>query len=297
MTGFCGVYGPNVIEKAGQMDGNPLHVGVVLQGEWRGAVTGDGGRSWQAAEPAQLTNNLASLATNGVMRYLVADTNLLLRSDDEGRTWINVSPWIDLKRKERDELESEKKRFKIRYGHWLRKDESWPLSFAVSAVVLVGLAGWRYSKSGKGWIAPALISLAAYCLLGGALFGFNLAIYVTYNSIQWESPDGVLIPLWPLGMMMQLTGNVWLAPLAAAICFPMTSLWSCLMFTRATPHRNRIWLFVGAVLSTGLILWIIAVSALRIGHGWAYEVPEENVSTNSLSGIVQTNGSSLGGGR
>ena len=119
------------IETVGLASENALDVRVVLEGcEWDAVASSDGGRTWRLNERAQLPRTLLQLPAQGEMRYQIVDNSLLLRSDDSGATWSDVSPWRFLDLAVRKDVEAEKKRFFVRYGHWLPQSEAWPFAFA-----------------------------------------------------------------------------------------------------------------------------------------------------------------------
>jgi hypothetical protein len=266
------------IETAGLLSENALDVVVVLEGcEWDAVASSDGGRTWRLIEKAQLPKALTRLPAQGEVLYQIADSSLLLRSDDSGSTWTNASPWRFLDRARRDDVEAEKNRFLERYGHWLPPGETWPIPFTAAVVVLLAVGGWHCRKLCGRWFAPVAFSFAAYCLFGLALFAVHEWFIHWLCTEQWNYrlghwDGGVMFPQWPLGVLLHLTGNAWLAPMTATALFPATPLWDRIVSGQRNSSGGRL-----RTLAPGLpvvcLLILLGVSWIQgIGRGWCYGV-------------------------
>lgn len=264
--------------EVGLLDSNALHVAIVLTNcEWHGVVSRDGGHSWQTAPPAQIPEGLAPLPVDGPTRYLVVGHDVLCRSDDSGATWSDASPWSSLRRKINEDVQAEQQAFQVRYRRWLPDDHDWWLVFGSTAVLLSGFGAWRARKTHPGWLAPTALSLAAYCLMGVGLFAAHghairhlCQAQWTYLLGHWDG--GVNRPLWPLGWFLHLTGNVWLAPITAVACLPMTALWNCVGAGSSGSVYRRLRL-AGTILACALTVLLILSFVPGIGRGWSNDLP------------------------
>lgn len=274
--------------EVGLLDSNALHLVVVLTNStWGGLISRDGGRSWRIAEPGELTGKPAPLPADGDVRYHVVGREGLCRSDDSGATWSDASPWSSLRRKINEDVQAEQQAFQVRYRHWLPDDEDWWLVFGSTALLLTGLGTWRARKFRRDWLAPTAQSLAAYCLMGVGLFAAHQFEIGYLAQEQWayrvgHGDGGVNWPLWPLGWFLHLTGNDWLAPITAAVCFSLTALWSGVRASQSDTGHGRLGTLVATVPACALTVLLILSFVPGVGRGWSNNLPafEEDPAVN-----------------
>jgi hypothetical protein len=260
----------------GLFDDDVSHIAIVLEGcEWEAVVSQDGGQTWRIGDKAQLPNVLGKLPVIGQIRYAVTGpTGSLIRSDDGGQSWRDVSPWSFLRRTIREDVKAEKQLYLSGCGHWLPDDAAWPLVFAASALALTafGVGGcWRQPRQ---WVLPVLFSLMAYFLTGIGLCAthhyFIRWLCIDQWTVRLEHWDGLTFPLWPLGVLLNLTGNVWLAPVTAILCYPMTPVFGWLARRPSTSARATLRTVAAVVAVVILPLLLILSITPGIGRGWDY---------------------------
>lgn len=175
------------IEAVGLASENALHVGVLLKDcEWEAVASSDGGRTWRLAKRAKLPASLAPLPARGEIRYQIVDGRLILRSDNSGATWSDISPWRFLGEAVRQDVDAEKKRFLAKYGHWLPESEVWLFSFVGTVAGVLAVGGWYLRRLRKEWMPPVALSLAAYCLFALGLFAAHAWFINWFCSEQWS---------------------------------------------------------------------------------------------------------------
>lgn len=264
------------ITKVGLWDDNPLHVALLMEGggDVRPEMTltsQDGGITWKISDAALPPEKMRPLPQEGQVQYRIAwfpesenvkpvNGSTLIRSTDGGQNWTDISPWKFLRGQLRDKIEKRKAKYLAQYGLWLPDNENWLLVFSVSASFLLLVGGWVVWRQKQAVLSLLLLSCIC-CLMGGAAFFSMHAFYLwLFEMEQWE---GMLVwtsgwidaPRWPLGLVMQLTGNVWLAPLAAMVCLCVSPL----NFALATAlPRWRKTLHVGGLAVAIVILLLVA---------------------------------------
>ena len=266
------------IEKVGLFSEKSLDLGVILEGcEWDAVSSSDGGRTWRLRERVQLPETLADLPAQGEIRYQLIDNRLILRSDDSGSTWTDVSPWQFLRLAVQNDVKAEKGRFLDKYGHWLPQSQAWPFAFAGAVAVLLAIGGWYARKLRGRWMAPVVLSFTSYCLFGLGLYLVHGLFIRWLCSDQWTSrlghwDNGVSFPNWPMGVLLHLIGSGWFAPVTAAVLFPATPLWGYIISGQpSTRLRKRLALASGIPLAC-LLMLLVTSWIEGIGRGWDYGV-------------------------
>ena len=264
------------IDQVGLSDDDPNHIVVVLREcEWDAVKSTDGGTTWHTGKRDTLPAVLKPLPATGAVCYRWAG-DCLIRSSDAGTSWCDVSPWRFLRRMIGEDVEREKERFLVQFGVWLPADRgpAWVPSFVVSALCLLAALCIFQARFGLPWVQRALVSSCLYVLIGGALFAIGahysrLMCYEQwlYRQSHWD--NGIWFPRWPLGILLHLTCDPWLAPVAVLICFPLTPL-----FPVSAQGRSRTQRRVRLLLVAAACLFVLFIPlAMVFGKGWAYGVP------------------------
>ena len=263
------------ITEIGLTDDNPLHVAIVLgDGSplWEAIHSQDGGEHWTIAQRAALPETLRKLPTDAEVRYLFIENKYLLISSDSGITWKLVSPWSYLNDLTRISIEAEKSRFMVQYGALLPNDDWWPIIYISSVGMLIGSIASLLWRQKKTWLMPSIATVCCYLFLGLGLFMFGQQYFNWMCYLQWDGQmaheQASQLPLWPLGLMLHFTGNSFIAPITAMICFPLTPLYSKFCELLKSPLRQKIAYWTGVIVVVAFASFIATVPF--IGRGFQY---------------------------
>jgi len=260
------------IESIGLMDENPLHIAVVF-GNGDALSSDNGGSIWKKIKKDDLPAKLPSLPSSGEVRYQTAG-DTVVRSEDLGKTWLDVSPWRFFRMETLHAIEKTREAYKEKFSIWLPDYRYWPVSFlstSLALLILNALVLWRVSEA---WLTPLLLSMASCLLLGVLLWAFSFFTIDTLEWRQWRggeigSWDSTFYPRWPLGVLLLLCGSVKWAPLTAALCLPLTPI-----FNIKTPNespRIRVLKLAWSIATLAFIAFIPA--ALYYGRGDYWDFP------------------------
>jgi hypothetical protein len=272
------------IDRVGLIDDNPNHVTIIFKdGYWEAVTSQDGGKTWKIVKVAQLPAKLKDIPTTGEIRYMLvggnpgawANEQLLIRSDNAGRSWTDVSPWEFLRQTLRDNAAKKQSLYMEIYGSWFsygpgNSDEPvWVFVFLGSVIGWLTWAGIFCASERYRLLELILSSLAICFLMGIGFFAIYLWFCYDFTQMQWEGGMGQSqYPKLTMGLLLQLTSNPWGAPLAAFICFSGTPLYSAVANT-VRRRRTQIALKVlRVVLLLGLVT--LVVTAAIYGRGLAY---------------------------
>lgn len=258
------------IVAVGCRDTDPSQLVIVLHGgQWGGAVSSDGGKTWLGKEEYWSPPALQPLPRDGTIQFLCIEKNLLLKSTDAGRSWINISPWPALRKELADNIEKWKRRFYLDYGKWLPEDEAWPLVFGASGLLYCVCGVLVCRRSQEAWVVPVITSIAGYALIGTALFAVHSYVIWIFR-IQWQDQHTqgapTHYPLWPAGVALHLMGNAWIAPLTAAFCFPAVPLFYQSVGSDSSSRSGRPITGLGMVLVVAFVAFLGV--GIRFGTGW-----------------------------
>ncbi len=176
------------ITTVGQTDTNPLHLAIILdQGEHDAVLSLDGGNTWRLAKQSELPPKLNPLPKEGGIQYILANEHLLLRSDDGGKSWQNVSPWEYLRQLVHSEVDAKKVAFLTKYESDLPDDSSWPLVFGVTALAFAFFGAGIMFRRRQDWPVLFLHSLAVLFFTGVTLCALDIFYTNFLRYDQWEN--------------------------------------------------------------------------------------------------------------
>lgn len=259
------------ITKVGLWDDNPLHVAILMDESGQDLISDDGGVTWKKLETDLSPENLRSLPLEGQVQYrFTLGWHTLIFSNDGGQNWTEISPWEFLRGLSRERIENQKSNYLAKYGHWLRHDDNWPLVFFISTGSLLFAGGWILWRQKQGVLFPLFFSGVCAYTSGFACFAVNAIIRWQFEAEQWETMQvwstWIYAPRWPLGLLMHLTGNVWLAPMAAIGCLSVSPLTFALAIAlpnwRKTLHVCGLAVAIGVVLLAAGVIFYGRESAL-----------------------------------
>jgi len=265
------------IAKAGLLDENPEHLGILLKRcRFDAVISMDGGRTWKIATMGKLPTSLKELPVSGPVRYSIGEDDYLFqRSDDAGHTWTDASPWKLILFAGKAHYRVEHERYLNEHGHWLPNVSGWPYVFGASLAGWTLLGGFFCRANGRPlkwiWLQSVLVAL----ILGFGSYLLNTCFQMIFKSGQWtlwglDRDDSLAYPLWPLGVFLQLTGNAWLAPLFAFVCMTATALYFAVMDGATDPRVHETLRIVRLTSLVGMLL--LVVTAILPGYGWMPKV-------------------------
>jgi len=266
---FAKLLGPE-LEAIGLFDDNPAHIAIVLK-DGSAIQSYDCGSIWKAVKKRDLPEKLSPLPTTGKITYH-NDEFTILCSEDSGEHWKNVSSPRRLLRCGLEKIVEDERLEYVKEFYWRLPDyESWPIPFAISALLIVIASSIILARRHEPWVSPLLLSCVVYCCIG-ALFWWGCSFWVNmFSHSQWigraeYQSCGPMYPRLILGILLLLCGSPYLTPLAALLCFPFTPLFASKLMTDSTIFRRLrlVWILLA------LAFFILIPIALSYGRGENY---------------------------
>lgn len=263
------------IAEAGIVGTNAFHVALILErAEWDAVVSTNAGLTWTNASSSRLRSVLQPLPSSGNVRYLLADdesdwrgfNTCLVCSTNGGQAWYRSHPEAALAQARAAAVDRDRDEYLRAFGHWLPRDEAgrWSLCFSATSLALCAAGVSRMRRSGYPWGGPLLLTVSGCFLTGLCLYGIHHKVLYMYGTVPWITRTQTMYqmhanhPLWPMGVVLNLAGNAWFAPLTASICFAMTPLFWLLVSPCSTPSRIQHWLRWMALVSCAVLVLLIA---------------------------------------